>query len=303
MNPGLYYDTPADEYHRSPGISKSGLDAIRQSGFHYFWRYGRHQALDGAEDAAGAESDAFAELANILDELEREPDHLPLGSALHALILEGPKVFGARFSIAQPFSGRGSTAAKAAARAAAAERGQTLLSRDQGLHLFGMRQGIERKRVAQRLLAPEQGKPEVSMYWTDAVTGADCRGRIDFLRDDGVVVDLKTTRDASPEGFSKSLLTYRYHVQAAYYLDGLRALGHTPKAFVFVCVENRAPYEAAVYAIDQTALEIGRAEYRADLAEYQRHLSAGSWSGYPDRIQPISLPEWKLRQVEFAESK
>ena len=98
------------------------------------------------------------------------------------------------------------------------------------------------------------------------MTGILCRCRPDFWREDDIIVDVKTTEDASPEEFSRSLAKWRYHVQAPFYMDGIElATGRRPKGFVFLVVEKKPPYAVAAYTLDPESIELGRSEYRADL--------------------------------------
>lgn len=147
-------------------------------------------------------------------------------------------------------------------------------------------------------------------------------------RGQNMVVDLKTTDDASLEGFSKSIANWRYDVQHPYYLDGLRqALQQSgdqapaegaaelsaywvdqatgmlcrcrpdfwrgePKHFVFIAVEKRPPYAVGVYVLDEESVELGRAQYRADLERFAECVRTDNWPGYGDKIQKISVPAW-----------
>ena len=151
-------------------------------------------------------------------------------------------------------------------------------------------------------------------------------------RGQNMVVDLKTTDDASLEGFSKSIANWRYDVQHPYYLDGLRqALQQSgdqapvegaaelsaywvdqatgmlcrcrpdfwrgePKHFVFIAVEKRPPYAVGVYVLDEESVEIGRAQYRADLERFAECVRTDSWPGYGDKIQKISVPAWHVNK-------
>lgn len=184
--------------------------------------------------------------------------------------------------------------------------GKEIISAEEFAEISAMRDAVMSHSKAGGLLAPGAGVAEMSCYWRDPETGVLCRCRPDFYRTDGVVVDLKTSVDASPEGFSSSINSWRYHVQAAYYLDGIRAAiaaGASdlavPKAFVFVAVEKTAPYAVGVYLIDAESIDIGRREYRADLDRYSECVASNSWPGYGDMIQSIGLPEWRLRREEF----
>lgn len=150
-------------------------------------------------------------------------------------------------------------------------------------------------------------------------------------RGQNMVIDLKTTDDASVEGFSKSIANWRYDVQHPFYLDGLReAIRQSggvlpdevvagaaelsaywidretgvlcrcrpdywrgePKHFIFIAVEKKPPYAVGVYVLDGESVELGRAVYRADLKRYAECKANDNWPGYGDKIQTISVPGW-----------
>jgi hypothetical protein len=139
----------------------------------------------------------------------------------------------------------------------------------------------------------DTGRAEVSGYWTDPDYGILCRIRPDWLDEaHQVVVDLKTTRDAGMDAFARSAIEYRYHVQAAYYVDGLTACGWQPQAFLFVVVETVPPYGVALYRVTDEDLELGRTIYRADLRTYHACLRDDSWPAYPEDIRDLELPPW-----------
>lgn len=158
--------------------------------------------------------------------------------------------------------------------------------------------------------------------------------RFFLTKANNVVVDLKTTEDASLEGFSKSIANWGYDVQHPYYLDGLRlaleqsdsvppAVGTAelsaywndpitgvlcrcrpdfwrgqPDNFVFVSVEKKAPYAVGVYVLDADSVASGRAQYRDSLDKYAHCLANDNWPGYGDKVQTISVPAWHLRKNE-----
>ena len=112
-------------------------------------------------------------------------------------------------------------------------------------------------------------------------------------REKGVIVDLKTTRDASPDGFAKSVAQYRYHVQAAFYSDGYKAaFGEAPRGFVFIAVETEPPYLVAVYVASETMTSRGRIEYQTDLDTFRECLATDTWPGYSSSPLTLDLPKW-----------
>jgi exodeoxyribonuclease VIII len=116
-------------------------------------------------------------------------------------------------------------------------------------------------------------------------------------------VDLKTTEDASPEAFAKSIANWSYDTQDAFYTDGvLAATGKPLKAFVFLVVEKSArvvegqPLGVAVYQLDEAGRELGRAKYREDLGIYAQCVKTGIWPCYGDKLKTISLPQWHMNK-------
>jgi exodeoxyribonuclease VIII len=134
---------------------------------------------------------------------------------------------------------------------------------------------------------------EDSIFWTDTDTGIDCRCRPDGILTNGLIIDVKTTKDARPDEFAKSIANYRYHVQSAFYSDGYNAMfGAPPKGFMFIAVETVAPYLVACYVASPEMIIRGRSDYKRDLTTYARCLETDEWPGLPEKPVKIDLPKW-----------
>jgi exodeoxyribonuclease VIII len=108
-----------------------------------------------------------------------------------------------------------------------------------------------------------------------------------------LIVDLKTTQDASPDGFAKTMAGLKYYVQAAHYLDGyMHTTDFEAKDFIFIAVETEAPYAIGVYNLDMVALEAGRHKMALAAEAYKATKSATAWKGYSPLIQTLSVPGW-----------
>jgi hypothetical protein len=260
-------------YHAHPAASKSHLDLIARSPLHYWARY--------------------------LDPNRVAPEASPqmrLGTALHTHVLELSR-WDEEIAVA-PAMDRRTKAGKEAWQAFQDDAaGKTVISSDDADQVLAMGRAVMRHPAAAMLLGLP-GKAETTHMWTDAATGLECKCRPDWLTDDGTIVaDLKTTKDASPRGFRRSIGDYRYHLQAAWYLHGLeQATGKRPDQFIFICVESTAPYACAVYAADAEMIERGHDQAMGDLAKLAVCKAADHWPSYSDQIEKLSLPGWMTGQ-------
>lgn len=182
------------EYHANSAVSKSDLDLINRSPAHY--RY--------VKDNPGVQTAAML-----------------LGSVLHKLVLE-PETFDAEYAVC-PAVDRRTKAGKEVYQAFinSLHEGVEVITDDVYKAAQSMSAAVKSHPIAAKLL--QGGQAESSYFWEE--NGVECKCRPDYLRTDiKCVIDLKTTQNASPESFVRSAYDYRYHVQAAWYLRGLRAV-------------------------------------------------------------------------------
>lgn len=256
------------EYHRHRAIGKSHLDAVARSPLHYWARY-----VDPSRKP------------------EAPTPAMVLGSALHSRVLE-PEKFPGEYVRAPDVDRR--TKDGKAAWAELEASGATVLSAADWSLCSGMADAVRSHLAADRLLS-RAGGAELSLFWTDQRTGLECKCRPDYLTDDGWIVDLKTTEDASPSGFAKSALNFRYHVQAAWYLRGVRQSGGEPRGFVFIAVEKKPPHAVAVYLADDDMVRLGLAEADRCLNRLAECFETEHWPGYGHDVQVLSLPAWAIK--------
>lgn len=215
-----------------------------------------------------------------------------LGTALHTHVLELSR-WDQEIAVAPPMDRRTKTGKESWAAFEADAAGKTVITTDDAEQVMAMGRAVMRHPAAAMLLGLP-GKAETTHMWTDAATGLECKCRPDWLTDDGsIVVDLKTTKDASPRGFKQSIANFSYQKQAAWYLHGVQqATGKRPDQFIFICVESSAPYACAVYAADAEMIERGHDQAMRDLAKLAVCKAADHWPSYSDQIETISLPGW-----------
>jgi hypothetical protein len=223
------------------------------------------------------------------------------GTAAHALVLDaGPKLV-----IVNADDWR-TKAAKEARDSARFEGRVPLLAADYA-RVEAMAIAIRGHPLADVLLDPQRGNAEQSLFWTDDDTGIWRRARLDYLPDPRhgrrmVIPDYKTCDRADRESVRKAVGNYGYHIQAAQYTGGVRALGlDDDPAFVFVFQEKTPPYLVNVVQLDDEAMAAGRDRMRLACEIFRDCTQAGYWPGYSDLSRDpdvISLPPWATRAME-----
>jgi exodeoxyribonuclease VIII len=281
-------------YHGCLGVpSKSGLQTINQkSPFHF--RFGERE----------------------------EKRHFALGDGAHAAILE-PERFETQFQRG-PLDRRGNKWTDTEAQAKAA--GRTLLTDGEYNIALRVRDSAHRNPTVRKIVAGAVVEP--SGFFIDPETGILCRVRPDAYNPGiRIIGDVKTTTDASPMAFAKSVAEYGYHVQEAMYSEGfplaaqVGGMDWEVDGFAFIVVEKTAPYLVAVYELEPSAVAEGYALYRQGLEAYARcakaedsvrtefrareengadmseldHALRNCWPAYGDGVQRLDIPRWAYR--------
>lgn len=132
---------------------------------------------------------------------------------------------------------------------------------------------------------------EQSLFWIDEDTGLQCKARPDAmtLGASALAGDVKSARSADPEEFVRDLFKFRYDVQAAHYLAGIKAVHGVDANFAFFTVEKEAPYVARTFLMTQEALAHGEKQRRFCLRLIRKCLDQGSWPKQPAATAPVAV--------------
>jgi hypothetical protein len=265
MNTGIL-SLPEAQYRAAEGLSKSALDYIAPPRTPaHFKAY-----IDGL---LKTETTPAMRLGQMIHRAILEPDALEVSVRPEGMVFTTKE--GKEWKAAQT---------------------KPVITQDEYQTILGMRDSVNAHPAVKRVLA--NAKTEVSLF-ASAEDGVLRKARIDALPEGGnVIVDIKSCQSADPDMMAKSVVSYRYDVQAAYYLDICKLLGIDKSEFLFVCVEKQPPYAVAVYALDQDAIEWGRKQYQRDLGFIRRCESYNEWPSFTEDITTLSLPAWAQRQAE-----
>lgn len=252
-SPGIYR-IEHEAYHASPGVSSSQLKSILKK------------------------SPAHAQV-----KIETTPA-MEFGTAFHTALLE-PELFDEQYTV-RPEGVDFRTADGKQWRAD--NEHKTILKNEDYDRIQAMLESVYKSKYWDRIKGYDRELACVSRH---KETGMLVKCKPDMLGD--LIVDIKTTKDASPEGFKKSLYSYfNYALSAAFYQDIVADITGKVKPFLFCAVESAPPHAVAWYEMPIPAYEEGARQYQRALLAWAKCEASDEWPGYPDEIKILEPPPW-----------
>lgn len=219
---------------------------------------------------------------------------LIFGAVFHKMVLE-PDDFESEYAVAPDVDRRTKAGKEAYAAFVESAEGKTVIDRAMYDKAVEMADKIKSMSVCRKLL---NGEHEVPFFWTDALTGEPCKIRVDAISEyngRNIIVDLKTTTDASTSGFMRHALNYGYDFQSAMYSEGVKVNTGKKPMFVFIAVEKEPPYAVNVLNASEEFMSRGERIFRELIGEYHYCRENDDFYGYMGReglISDLDLPEW-----------
>lgn len=268
-----------EAYHAGPGISKSHTDSAAKSAQHY-WK----DFIDPSREP-------------------KEPtDEMRQGTLIHTAVLE-PDSASSRYIMLPEDAPKRPTSAQLNAKKPSPEtveaikwwddfsqkaEGKEVITKEWWDMAWACRKAIFEEPSAAKILA--QGQPEQAIFATDPETGLLLKCKPDWLRP-GMMVDIKSTVDASPSEFFRTMGKRRYHIQHPFYTDVHKhAFGEKIDHFFYVAVEKTWPYNVGVYYLLPEQILQAREQYKKDLRTIQEVRSGNGQyiGGYTAKSGPIA---------------
>lgn len=228
------------------------------------------------------------------DRIPEERNEFDLGSAAHALLLEGED----RMAVIDADSYRTKVAQEARDEARAAKMHPILKAR-----YDDVRRMVDAARNAigncpdLSGITIEGGQAELVGIWEE--DGAIMRFRPDWVADNrSVMLDYKTTTDASPDVFTRQIARMGYHIQAAFYRRGMIAIEGADMPFVLVAQETEAPYAVSFHGCAPSMLEIAEAEVERAIDTWRECMRRNNWPAFTQRIHWAEAAAWQQMQHE-----
>ena len=264
------------EYRSHPAISRSELFKIGKSPLHF-----KYERENPPEPSAA----------------------LIFGQAFHKFVLEREEFYDA-FAVPRDTTiDRRTKEGKAKWAQLMLDAGsRTIISLDDFMTIAHMTETLLENRHAAALI--EQGQHETPFFWTDHLTGEECKCRPDILAEfNGVpiIADLKSCASADTDSFAKDVVKYGYDLQAYMYSEGVKANTGKDYQFVFIAVEKTPPYAVNVMQADKYIIMRGEALFREYIGTYHDCKESGNWwsyNGHFGNINILSLPAYLRKDFE-----
>lgn len=272
---GFVPHMPVEEYEAVTAIRFSHVKYMEQSPLHFM------AAFNGDEE---------------------DKEAWMFGRALHVAVFE-PRSFASRV---WESDGRRTPAKKQEAIDAGAE----LLKPGMGQYCYGVAALAAERIAALDELRPfvEAGQPELAGFVVEH--GMQCKFRLDWLASRPVILDLKSTKDASNRAFSREFYRRRYNVQLGLYQHwAARLLECNPWAIPVhvIVMENHPPcdcflaprYAGKPIPIDQAILDRGAKIGLGWIKRIRECIDAGTFPGVAGTGDyPIDTPAWEMDEEE-----
>ena len=202
-----------------------------------------------------------------------ETHALKLGTLGHTLLLEMDKLT-ERYLVMPKVDARTvkGKEQKLLAEEQAQNEGKILISQEDLTQALGWRENIMKNPVTSSVFMDSRGKNEVSGFFKHP----------EF--------------DGINAAFASSVRKFRYDLQAAFYLTGLREITGDDYDFLFVVCEKSNPHNVQTYRLDEESLEVAREHIRVIISKYLEYKESDEHqqnrlSGYYDGIQTLNI-QW-----------
>ena len=283
MKPGIYKDIPFEDYEKWPGVRKSWFKHILKSGLHF-----KHFLENGDKDSE------FMRFGNLVDtllfelvEFETRYVHIPEMYPSKT----GDKKWNWNATHCKEWRNK------------AIEEGLIPISLNDENRARDIVDKIKRHSKAGNWLS--EASYQVSLSWVDPETNLSCMGRIDALRANEGIIDLKITNNPHPGAFSRIINNFLYHAQGAFYHDGyLIATGKEPEElpsipFSIIAVEDQPPHDVVCYNLGPESFECGRIIYRTALDRYKEYKENDEYPGYSNVAEEIEIPMYARNKIQM----
>lgn len=270
----------ATDYYAIKALSHSMLSCLAQNPMECKMRY-----VDDPPTLPPKDSAAFA-----------------MGHAVHCLALE-PDEFEDRFVSFPKVDRRTKDGKEFAARFEAENKGKIILDPQEFQDAMACVQALNNHPEFAAIMAQPRRVEvpfEFDLFGHKFKAKPDCI--VDSMR---LILDIKTTDDASPHRWQWSGVDYGYHRQAWIYQRALEEATGESYRFIFAVVEKPKPSTkgipptVALYELDDETIEMGCDDTWRLVQDYETRRQKNNWQQpYSNGIVPLRLPKRRVYEGE-----
>ncbi len=224
------------------------------------------------------------------------------GTLTHTAVLE-PKRFAREYVLYKnPFPSMTSAKAKAAfAEFQTLHPNKEIITDEKLLKSLLRRQkNCYRNMTIAAILQHENAIVEDSMTWIDTDTGVQMKCKVDLFikRHGGIAADVKTFRAITDKALSWEIAEMLYFMQAAIYIDGIRAVYGIDIDEYFIIAIDKGNDLVRLIPLSNLDIEIGRKLYHQAIIKAEDCSLMDSYPGYEDILLPLELNPRLMRGFE-----
>jgi exodeoxyribonuclease VIII len=268
------------DYYANKALSHSKLSCLAQNPMEFKMRY-----VDDPPTLPLKESDAFA-----------------MGHAVHCLALE-PERMDERFVVTPKIDRRTKEGKLQAIIFERDNEGKIVLTLDEYQDAIACVQALNNHPEFATIMAQPRRVEvplEFDLFGHRFKAKPDCI--VDSMR---LILDIKTTDDASPHRWQWSAVDYGYHRQQIIYQQALWQDTREDYRFIFAVVEKPKPSTrgipptVALYELDPDTVSMGYEDARRLVQDYEDRTANGWWQQYySNGIVPLRLPRRRVYEGE-----
>lgn len=263
---GVGVDMPFSEYREKPGVNASAIKKGKVS------------------------------IKHMRTEMTRSDDEptpaMVLGTMVHQALLEPEK-------FSKVISWEGDRRTKEWKLFEAMNAGATIIRQADMDKITRIREEVAKNPVASAILekAIKNKSVEKSIFWSDQAYG-EAKARIDILNlEDGIICDVKTAADITPEGFGRAFLNMAYDLQFGWYAECVKKQTGVKMQCCALAIESDEPFDVVVYMIPADVVEEARNEALEIASLYRLCESEGKFPGVVGGFcADIVLPKWSRKE-------
>ncbi len=254
--------TLSEAYYRPlPGLNQSSIPHLLKSGAHY--------------------------LANLSE--PKSTAALDFGNAFHTYVLE-PKKFANEY-VVEKIDGRTN---KGKLRKLEIEASNLKTIDNEDFYCIKkMDENIKKHLIASKLLVDGYTE-KVIKFKLRASNGntVNCKAKIDYLLSGGII-DLKNSRDSVDiTSFSRTIEKWNYHIQGSFYSHGIETLSGSRPDFIFIAVEDVAPFAVNVIKLSDDHYFMGYTQVYKAVDIYEKCVRENKWPAYPEVVHESKISKW-----------